>query len=57
MRRLVVSTGVLGLGLMTSVAFAMCRFAPLSLEMRVLLFLSGVLLFIVGGSGYTVLKR
>lgn len=57
MRRLVGSTGIIGLGLMTSVAFAMCRSAALSLEIKALLFLSGVCLFIIGGSGYTALKR
>jgi hypothetical protein len=45
-------TGVTGLGLMIAVALFLCRSSAMSLEGKVLMFLVGITLFVVGGSGY-----
>jgi hypothetical protein len=52
MRRMAAGTGVTGLGLMTAVALFLCRSSAMSLEGKVLVFLFGITLFVLGGSGY-----
>jgi hypothetical protein len=57
MRRLAVGAGVTGLGLMTAVALFLCRSSAMSLEGKVLVFLFGITLFVLGGSGYAAATR
>jgi hypothetical protein len=54
MRRLTASASVLGLGLMSAPGVLFCGSATVGLETRLVMFLSGALLFIAGGSGYAM---
>ncbi|HEV8639516.1 MAG TPA: hypothetical protein VGV13_00275 [Methylomirabilota bacterium] len=57
MKRLAAGAGVTGLGLMSLVAFVLCKSTAPSLEGKVLLFLFGAFLFVLGGSGYAALPE
>ncbi len=57
MKRLTAAIGVSGLGLMSAVALGACRVTTVRLETLTLLFVTGVVLFVAGGSGYASLKR
>lgn len=52
MKRLAVGAAIIGLGLMGSTALVACKSAD-GLESRILMFLVGVSLLVLGGSGYT----
>lgn len=56
MRRIAAGTSVAGLGLMTGVGLFVCGSATLDLESRTILFLSGIVLFVIGGSGYAAMQ-
>lgn len=57
MRRLAAGTGVTGLGLMSFATLLTCKSSALGLESKVLLFLLGIALLVVGGSGYAATER
>jgi hypothetical protein len=57
MKRLAASASITGLGLMSAVTLFFCRSAGVPLETRIVLFLSGALLFVAGSSGYTATQR
>ncbi len=52
MRRFALGASLTGLGLMTTAALFLCGSPLLGLETRTILFVFGVLLFILGGSGH-----
>ncbi len=56
MKRLAISIGLSGLGLMSGVALTACRARTENLETVALLFVAGVFLFVVG-SGYARLEH
>ncbi len=56
MRQITAVAGVAGLGMMSSVGLVLCRVSALDLEQRIVLFLCGLALFVVGGSAYSVAR-
>jgi hypothetical protein len=56
MRRLAASASVTGLALMSAVAFLLCA-SGVSLETRIVVFVSGVALFVSGSAGYTATEQ
>ncbi len=58
MKRLTAGLGVSGLGLMSAVAVAAgCRLTAMPWETAAVLFFAGIVLFVLGGSGYSRLER
>jgi hypothetical protein len=58
MKRLAAGTGFTGVGLLSTVAFVLSKSSDLGLESNVLvLFLFGIALLVLGGSGYAATQR
>ena len=57
MKRVAAGVGVTGLGLMSMVPLVMCRSSSLGLEGRIVVFLVGAVLFVLGGSRYAAIDR
>jgi len=57
MKTLAASANLAGLGLMSLAGLAVCGSVGLRLEGKIALFLLGITLFIIGGSGYAAAQR
>jgi hypothetical protein len=57
MKRLAATASIAGLGVMSAVTLLLSHTTGVALETRIVVFLCGALLFVIGSSGYTTARR